>query len=63
MAEQTIQTFVDAIATRANVDPTAAETAVGTILSVIQQEGDAAEVSQLFNYCPEQQISHNSIPW
>ena len=52
MAEETIQTFVDAIATRASIDPAAAETAVGTILSVIQQEGDAAKVSQLFNYLP-----------
>jgi hypothetical protein len=33
MAEETIQTFVDAIATRASIDPAAAETAVGTILS------------------------------
>ena len=52
MAEETIQTFVDAIATRASIDPAAAETAVGTILSVIQQEGDAAKVSQLFNLLP-----------
>jgi hypothetical protein len=52
MAEQTIQGFVDGIATRANVDPVAAETAVGTILSLIQQEGDAGKVAQLFNHLP-----------
>jgi len=50
--EPTIQSFVDAIATKANIDPAAAETAVGTILSAIQQEGDAAKVARLFNQIP-----------
>src|SRR5712691_4992135 len=52
MAAATIQSFVDAIAAKANVDPEAAETAVGTILSVIQQEGNAANVAQLFKQLP-----------
>jgi Protein of unknown function VcgC/VcgE (DUF2780) len=47
-----IQDFVDTIATKANVDPAAAETAAGTILSAIQQEGDATKVGQLFNQIP-----------
>ena len=47
-----IQSFVDAIAAKASVDPAVAETAVGTILSVIQQEGDAAKVGQLFQQLP-----------
>jgi len=52
MATATIQSFVDAIAAKADVDPAAAETAVGTILSAIQQEGDAGKVTQLFNQLP-----------
>jgi hypothetical protein len=52
MAAATIQSFVDTIAAKAVVDPEAAETAVGTILSVIQQEGNAAKVAQLFNQLP-----------
>jgi hypothetical protein len=32
-----IQDFVDTIAIKASIDPAAAETAVGTILSAIQQ--------------------------
>jgi Protein of unknown function VcgC/VcgE (DUF2780) len=48
----TIQSFVDAIASKANIDQAAAETAVGTILSAIQQEGDAAKVADLFNQIP-----------
>lgn len=47
-----IQSFVDSIAVKASVDPEVAETAVGTILSVIQQEGDATKVAQLFNQLP-----------
>jgi hypothetical protein len=39
MATTTVQDFVDAIATKASIDPVTAETAVGTILSAIQQEG------------------------
>lgn len=48
----TIQSFVDAIASKANIDQAAAETAVGTILSAIQQERDAAKVADLFNQIP-----------
>ena len=48
----TIQGFVDAIATKASIDPATAETAIGTILSAIQQEGDATKVGQLFNQIP-----------
>jgi hypothetical protein len=44
----TIQSFVDAIASKANIDQAAA----GTILSAIQQEGDAAKVADLFNQIP-----------
>jgi hypothetical protein len=52
MAGATIQSFVDSIAVKANVDPEAAETAVGTILSVIQQEGNSTEVAELFKQLP-----------
>ena len=52
MATATIQSFVDAIAVKADIDPAAAETAVGTILSAIQQEGNPAKVTQLFNQIP-----------
>ena len=38
MPDLTIDGFVDDLARRSNIDPAAAETAVGTILSVIQQE-------------------------
>ena len=34
------------------MDPAAAETAVGTILSVIQQEGNPSKVAQLFSALP-----------
>jgi len=37
MPDSTIESFVDEIAQRSKIDPLAAETAVGTILSVIQQ--------------------------
>jgi hypothetical protein len=47
----TIQSFVDAIASKANIDQAAAEAAVG-FLSAIQQEGDAAKVADLFNQIP-----------
>ena len=52
MATTTIQDFVDAIATKADIDPPEAEAAVGTILSAIQQEGDAAKVGQLLDQIP-----------
>ena len=48
----TIQTVVDQIAAKANVDTGAAETAVGTILFVIQKEGNATKVGQLFRQIP-----------
>jgi Protein of unknown function VcgC/VcgE (DUF2780) len=52
MSDLTIENFVDDIAKRSNIDPTAAETAVGTILSVIQQEGNPSKVAQLFSDLP-----------
>ena len=52
MPDSTIESFVDEIARRSKIDPAAAETAVGTILSVIQQEGNASKVAQLFNDLP-----------
>jgi hypothetical protein len=52
MPGTTIESFVDDIAKRSNIDPAAAETAVGTILSVIQQEGNPSKVSQLFDHLP-----------
>src|SRR5689334_17923736 len=45
----TVQSFVDEIAAKANVDPNAAETAVGTILFLIQREGNATKVAELFD--------------
>ena|SRR5581483_651564 len=48
----TIQNFVDSVATKANVDASTAETAVGTILSAIQQEGNSTKVGELFNQIP-----------
>ena len=57
----TIQDFVDSIATKAGVDPATAETAIGTILSAIQQEGDATKVGQLFNQIPARQILLKSM--
>jgi hypothetical protein len=48
----TIQSFVDEIAAKANIQPDAAETAVGTILFVIQKEGNATKVAQLFQQLP-----------
>jgi predicted transcriptional regulator with HTH domain len=52
MPDLTIESVVDDVARRSNIDPTAAETAVGTILSVIQQEGDQAKVAKLFDRIP-----------
>ena len=52
MPISTIQNFVDTVAAKANIDPAAAETAVGTILSLIQQEADAAKVAQVFAKIP-----------
>ena len=50
--DSTIESFVDDIARRSKMDPAAAETAVGTILSVIQQEGNPSKVAQLFSALP-----------
>jgi hypothetical protein len=52
MPDLTIDGFVDDVARRSNIDPTAAETAVGTILSVIQQETNPSTVTQLFDHLP-----------
>jgi nucleoid DNA-binding protein len=51
----TLQSFIDTIATKTSIDPAAAETAVGTILSAIEQEGDAAK-------SPERVNLRSSIP-
>jgi hypothetical protein len=48
----TIQSFIDEIAAKANAEPAAAETTVGTILFVIQKEGNASQVAQLFQQIP-----------
>jgi hypothetical protein len=48
----TIQDFVDSVATKAGVDASTAETAVGTILLAIQQEGNSTKVGELFNQIP-----------
>ena len=52
MPDSTIESFVDEIARRSKIDPAAAETAVGTVLSVIQQEGNPSKVAQLFSDLP-----------
>ena len=52
MPDLTIESFVDDVARRSNIDPAAAETAVGTILSVIQQEANSSKVAQLFDHLP-----------
>jgi hypothetical protein len=52
MPDPNMVSFVDEIAQRSKIDPVAAETAVGTILSVIQQEGNPSKVAQLFNALP-----------
>jgi hypothetical protein len=46
MPDTTSESFVDDIAKRSNIHPAAAETAVGTILSAIQQEGNPSKVQQ-----------------
>jgi hypothetical protein len=52
MPDLTIESFVDDVARRSNIDPVAAETAVGTILSVIQQEANSSKAAQLFGHLP-----------
>jgi hypothetical protein len=57
----TVQDFVDSIATKAGVDPATAETAIGTILSAIQQEGDATKVVNCSTKFPARQILLRSM--
>ena len=52
MPDLMIDSFIDDVAKRSNIDPAAAETAVGTILSVIQQEANASTVTELFDHLP-----------
>ena len=52
MPDLTIDGLVDDVARRSNIDPAAAETAVGTILSVIQQEANPSTVTQVFDHLP-----------
>jgi hypothetical protein len=42
------QDMIANVSVKANIDPTAAETAVGTIFSIFQHEAPAAQVGQLF---------------
>jgi hypothetical protein len=50
MPDLTIESFVDDVARRSNIDPAAAETTVGTILSV--KEGNPSKVAKLFSDLP-----------
>lgn len=43
-----IQSMIASVSGQAGIDPTVAETAVGTILSILQHEAPAARVGQLF---------------
>ena len=52
MAPPGIQGFIDTVATKAGIEPSAAETIAGTILSVVQQEGDPQKVAQIFAQVP-----------
>jgi hypothetical protein len=52
MPDLSIDGLVDDVARRSNIDPAAAETAVGTILSVIQQEANPSTVTQVFDHLP-----------
>jgi hypothetical protein len=63
MPDSTIESFVDEIAQRSKIDPAATETAVGTILSVIQQEGNPSKVAQLFSALPGARISLRNTRW
>ena len=62
MPGTTIESFVDDIAKRSNIDPAAAETAVGTILSVILQEGKLQRYRSSSTICPVRQNWLKSIP-
>lgn len=42
------QSLIASVSGQAGIDPTAAETAVGTIFSILQHEAPAARVSELF---------------
>ena len=53
MPDTTIESFVDDIAKRSNIDPVAAETAVGTILSRYSVRKEILQsVQQLFDHLP-----------
>ena len=43
MPTATVQDFVDAIATKTDIDPATAEVAIIGTMSAIQQEGDATK--------------------
>lgn len=47
-----VQQVIDAVAAKAGLDPTAAQRAAGTILSVIQQEVDPSVAASLFAKLP-----------
>ena len=63
MPDLTIDGFVDDVARRSNIDPAAAETAVGTILSVIQQEANPSTVTQVFDHFRVPRISRRNMWW
>jgi hypothetical protein len=44
-----IQSIISSVGTQAGIDLTQAETAIGTILSIVQHEAPEAQVSQLFS--------------
>ena len=47
-----VQQVIDAVAAKAGLDPTAAQRAAGTILSVVQQEVDPSVAASLFAKLP-----------
>jgi hypothetical protein len=47
-----VTSLVDDVAKRSNIDPATAEAAIGTILSVIQQEANPSSVARLFANLP-----------
>ena len=61
--DSTIESFVDDIARRSKMDPAAAETAVGTILSVIQQEGIRRRWRNSSVLCQVPRISLRNTRW
>jgi hypothetical protein len=52
MPDTTIESFVDDIAKRSNIDPAAAETAVGTILSAFSRKEILQRCSNSSTICP-----------